>query len=279
MARVSSLELIKRACEKGCAVPAFNIDNLESAIAVSEAMRETGVPLIVQTIPRTLRYGGKAVYSAMMSALMEGCKTDYAMHLDHGDSAELAAECVRNGYTSVMFDGSGLSFDENVRITRGVAEASFPKGVSVEGELGKVGGSEESSFDVEPSCTDVGEAVEFTAATKVSALAVSVGNAHGVYKGVPRINLARISELYAAVDTPLVLHGASGLSDATLRDCIKAGIRKINFATELRGAYTEGIKRGFARYPDSFDPKVYMRVAIDGIKEVVFRKIEICNEI
>lgn len=268
---------MKKASEKGCAVPAFNIDNLESAIAVCEVMRELNTPVIVQTIPRTLNYGGRSVYSAMISALMSGCDTDYAIHLDHGSSAELALECINNGYSSVMFDGSSLPFDENVRLTREVTEMALPKGVSVEGELGTIGGREEGDSGLEASYTKVSEAVDFVAATNVSTLAIGVGTAHGIYKGVPKINIERIREIHAAIETPLVLHGASGLSDEVLRACIRAGISKINFATELRQAYTEGIKKGFELFPKEFDPKIYMRTAIDSIKEVLVSKIRVCT--
>ncbi len=277
MALVSSYELMKKAAAGGYAVPAFNIDNLESAIAVSEVIHETGFPVIVQTIPRTLNYGGRAMYSAMMAVLMADCSADYAMHLDHGSSAELARECITSGYSSVMFDGSALEFSENIRLTKEVCDFALPKGISVEGELGTIGGKEEGDTDLESSYTKVSEAVEFVRATSVSTLAIGVGTAHGVYKGIPKINIQRIKEIHSAIGTPLVLHGASGLSDEVLRGCIEAGISKINFATELRQAYTAGIKEGFANHPDVFDPKIYMRDAIDTIKKVLLSKIEICR--
>ena len=133
--------------------------------------------------------------------------------------------------------------------------------------------------DLEASYTKVSEAEEFVRRTNVSTLAIGVGTAHGVYKGTPHINIERIKEIHAAIDTPLVLHGASGLSDEVLKDCIAAGITKINFATELRQAYTNGIKAEFAKDPEVFDPKIYMRGAIDNIKEVLRHKINICYNI
>lgn len=277
MSCVSSYKLMKKASKEGYAVPAFNIDNLESAIAAAEVMKETGKPLIIQTIPRTLAYGGVSVYPAIMRSLtIGGDDVDYAMHLDHGSSKELAEKCINCGFSSVMFDGSSMSFDENVMKTKEVADLAIPMGVSVEGELGTIGGKEEGDTDLETSYTKVCEAVDFCEMTGVSTLAIGVGTAHGVYKGVPKINIRRIEEIRTAVSTPLVLHGASGLSDEVLRDCIKAGISKINFATELRQAYTEGIKLGMAQNPDVFDPKIYMRVAIDEIKKVMLQKIEVC---
>ena len=277
MAVVTSYKLMKDAGENGYAIPAFNIDNLESALAVSQAMKETGLPVIVQTIPRTLVYGGISTYPAMMAALMDDCDdVDYAMHLDHGSSAELAAQCIKSGFSSVMYDGSALSFEENVKNTCEVTAFALDKGISVEGELGTIGGKEEGDTELEANYTKVSEAVEFVERTKVSTLAIGVGTAHGIYKCTPKINVTRIKEIKAAVSAPLVLHGASGLSDEVLSDCIRAGITKINFATELRQAYTAGIKQGFLNNPDAFDPKIYMPEAIEAIKNVIKAKMKIC---
>ena len=276
---VSSARLMKRAEKENYAIPAFNIDNLESAMAVSEIMHEMRTPVIVQMIPRTLNYGGIAIYPAMMRELMADCPVDYALHLDHGSSLSLAKKCVAGGFSSVMFDGSLMPFEDNVKFTKEVTDFALPMDVSVEGELGTIGGKEEGDTDLEASYTKVSEAEEFVRRTNVSTLAIGVGTAHGVYKGTPHINVERIKEIHAAIGTPLVLHGASGLSDEVLKDCIAAGITKINFATELRQAYTNGIKAEFAKGPEVFDPKIYMRGAIDNIKEVLRHKINICYNI
>ena len=276
---VSSARLMKRAEKENYAIPAFNIDNLESAMAVSEIMHEMRTPVIVQMIPRTLNYGGIAIYPAMMRELMADCPVDYALHLDHGSSLALANKCVAGGFSSVMFDGSLMPFEDNIKFTKEVTDFALPMDVSVEGELGTIGGKEEGDTDLEASYTKVSEAEEFVRRTNVSTLAIGVGTAHGVYKGTPHINIERIKEIHTAIDTPLVLHGASGLSDEVLKDCIAAGITKINFATELRQAYTNGIKAEFAKDPEVFDPKIYMRGAIDNIKEVLRHKINICYNI
>lgn len=273
---ISSARLMKRASREGYAIPAFNIDNLESAMAVSEIMHEMRLPLIVQMIPRTLNYGGVAMYPAMMRELMADCPVDYALHLDHGNSLQLAQRCIASGFSSVMFDGSAMSFEDNIKYTKEVTDYALRMDVSVEGELGTIGGKEEGDTDMEASYTKVSEAEEFVRRTNVSTLAIGVGTAHGIYKGEPKINVQRIKEIHEAIETPLVLHGASGLSDDVLRDCIAAGISKINFATELRQAYTNGIKAEFAKDPEVFDPKIYMRGAIDGIKAVLKEKINIC---
>lgn len=276
---VSSVRLMEKASREKYAVPAFNIDNLESAMAVSEIMHEMRTPVIVQMIPRTLKYGGVGVYPAMMRELMADCQVDYALHLDHGSDLVLAKKCIASGFSSVMYDGSMLPFEENIKCTKEVTDFALPMDVSVEGELGTIGGKEEGDTDLESSYTKVSEAEEFVRRTNVSTLAIGVGTAHGVYKGTPHINVERIKEIHSAIETPLVLHGASGLSDEVLRACIEAGITKINFATELRQAYTEGIKAEFAKAPEVFDPKIYMRGAIDNIKEVIRHKIGICYNI
>ena len=273
---VSSARLMKKASREGYAIPAFNIDNLESAMAVSEVMHEMRLPVIVQMIPRTLNYGGIAMYPAMMRELMADCPVDYALHLDHGNSLALAQKCIASGFSSVMFDGSAMSFEDNIKFTKEVTDYALPMDVSVEGELGTIGGKEEGDTDLEATYTKVSEAEEFVRRTNVSTLAIGVGTAHGVYKGEPKINVQRIKEIHEAIETPLVLHGASGLSDEVIRDCIAAGISKINFATELRQAYTNGIKAEFEKDPEVFDPKIYMRGAIDSIKDVIRAKIKLC---
>lgn len=272
----SSAKLMRKASREGYAIPAFNIDNLESAMAVSEVMHEMRIPVIVATIPRTLNYGGVAMYSAMMRELMADCPVDYALHLDHGNSLSLAKKCISAGYSSVMFDGSALPFEENIAKTKEVTDYALLMNVSVEGELGTIGGKEEGDIDMQMQYTNVDEAVEFISRTNVNTLAIGVGTAHGIYKGEPKINVQRIAEIHAATETPLVLHGASGLSDDILRDCIAAGISKINFATELRQAFTNGIKEGFAEDPDVFDPKIYLRNSVDNMKKVIRHKINIC---
>ncbi len=273
MGLVNCVDLMKRAQSCGEAVPAFNIDNLESAIAVAEVMKEINRGFIVQTIPRTLNYGGIPVYPKMMSSLMDGSSVDYCMHLDHGDGLDRALKCIDAGFSSIMFDGSALPFEENINKTLEIRNA-VPKNISLEAELGAIGGKEETEGKV--AYTDPDEAETFVERTGCDALAIGVGTAHGVYKGTPVIRVDLIEKIKEKTNALLVLHGASGLADDVIKDCIRAGITKINFATELRIAYTDGIKKGMATNPDCFDPKIYMRTAIDEIKKVVYKKAELC---
>lgn len=274
MALVTIYELMSKA--KGYAVPAFNIDNLESAIAVVETLNELQKPIIIQTIPRTLNYGGVATYPAIINSLLKDSNVDYAIHLDHGNSFELAVQCIKNGFSSVMIDGSALPLDKNIKITKKVVDYAAPLNVSVEGELGVIGGKEENEFELSAKYTKVSEAIDFSMQTKVQALAIGVGTAHGVYRGEPNINIQRIKEIHNAIPTPLVLHGASGLSNDIISAAINAGITKINFATELRQAFTSSLRNTLLKDSEVFDPKLYMRDAIDAIKKVLFAKVRLC---
>ena len=270
---VTGKELLSKAKAGKYAVPALNVDNLESVIGVLRAAEETGKSIIVQTIPRTLDYGGVGTYSAMVRALYGG-GADICIHLDHGGSEEICRKCIEKGYTSVMIDGSALPFEENVKLTARVADIAHAAGVSVEGELGTIGGKEQTEGKI--SYTDPKQAREFAMRTGVDSLAVGVGTAHGVYKGVPHIAVDRICEIAALTDVPLVLHGASGLSDEVIRNCIAAGITKINFATQLRQAFTEGLRKALAKAPEAFDPKAYLPEAIECVKNAAVGIINLC---
>ena len=267
--------LLENARRGGYAVPAFNVDNLESVLGVLRAAENTDRPVIIQTIPRTLRYGGIPVYSAMVRSLYKG-NPDISIHLDHGGDVGICKACIDAGYTSVMIDGSALDFDGNVGLTKEVVDVAHPLGISVEGELGTIGGKEETQSEIK--YTEVSEAEEYVLRTGVDSLAIGVGTAHGVYKGVPHIAVDRIEEIAAKINTPLVLHGASGLSDEVIIACIKAGISKINFATQLRQAFTQGLKEGIAENPEAFDPKVYLPKAIQRVRDAAEKIILLCNK-
>ena len=271
---VTNKQLLSTAKRKGYAVPAFNVDNLESVLGVLNALNSTGKPLIIQTIPRTLKYGGIPTYAALTRALYKG-GADLSIHLDHGGDIQTVKACIDAGYTSVMIDGSMLDFDKNVSLTKQVVELAHKSGVSVEAELGTIGGKEETEGQIK--YTEVAEAVEFVKLTGVDSLAIGVGTAHGVYKGTPQIAVDRIKEIADKVDVPLVLHGASGLSDEVIRACIDAGINKINFATHLRQAFTEGLKKGLADKGATYDPKTYLPFAIKAVQEVAERIINLCE--
>ncbi|MDE7337028.1 MAG: class II fructose-bisphosphate aldolase [Clostridia bacterium] len=271
---VTNADLLIQAKRDGYAVPAFNVDNLESVLGVLNAVEKTCKPTIIQTIPKTLKYGGISTYSSLVRAIYKG-GADISVHLDHGGDVKICEQCIQAGYTSVMIDGSMLDFEENVALTQKVVALARAKGVSVEAELGTIGGKEETEGEIK--YTEVAEAKEFVARTGVDSLAIGVGTAHGVYKGEPHIAIDRIKEIAQVVDIPLVLHGASGLSDEVIRACIDAGISKINFATHLRQAFTEGMKKGLASEGSTYDPKTYLPYAIKAVEDVATKIIRLCQ--
>ena len=278
MPLVTTKEMLLRAQAGHYAVGAFNVENMEMVMAVVQAAEESRAPVIMQTTPSTVKYAGLDYYLAMAKAAAERATVPVAMHLDHGDSFELAMQALRTGYTSIMIDGSHDSFEDNIALTRRVTDACAPSGVPVEAELGKVGGKEDDleGGDGNPF-TDPQQAKEFVERTGVDSLAVAIGTAHGLYKGVPKLDFDRLSAIRELVSIPLVLHGASGVPDETVRESIRRGICKVNFATELRIAFSDGVKKYLAENPDAFDPKKYCKVGRAGVVALVKEKIALCG--
>jgi tagatose 1,6-diphosphate aldolase GatY/KbaY len=267
---VSPLEILSAAQAENKAVGAFNIENMEMAKAVIDAANEANTPVMLQTTSSTLKYASPAAYAGMVAGLAEKTRVPITMHLDHGNSFSLAAECITAGYTSVMFDGSLLSFEENIRITKQVADAAGE--IPVEAELGSVGGKEDD-HEAENAYTDPEEAAEFVSRTGVRFLAIAIGTAHGVYNGTPKLDIPRLIEIRKRVSVPLVLHGASGLSGEVIRECIREGICKVNFATELRIAYSDGVKAYLLENPAAYDPKSYGKAGYEAVKKTVHEKL------
>ena len=277
MAMTDTRDLLKKAQDGGYAIGAFNTENMEIMQAVFEAAEETQSPFILQTTPSMLKYATPEVFFGMAYGLSKKYTVPVALHLDHGNSFSAAAMCLRAGYTSIMIDGSKLAFEENIALTKRVVDMCAPCSVPVEAELGKVGGKEEEVQTDDPGYTDPAEAEDFCQRTGISSLAVAIGTAHGFYKGKPVLDLKRLEDIRARVEIPLVLHGASGLSDADVRDCIKLGICKVNFATELRAAFTDGVKKALAATPDLYDPKKMGSAARDIVRRLVIEKICTCG--
>ena len=278
MSFVTSEKMLLDAQKGGYAVGAFNVENMEMVMAVIAAAEELRAPLMLQTTPSTIKYAGLDMYLANVKAAAERASVPVCLHLDHGDSFDLAMRALRTGYTSIMIDGSHNVFEENIAVTKAVADACRPSGIPVEAELGKVGGKEDDLDGGEGNgYTDPLEAKEFVERTGVTSLAVAIGTAHGVYKGVPKLDLDRLAEIRKVVDIPLVLHGASGLSEEAVVESIKRGICKVNFTTELRIAYTDGVKEFLAANPDAFDPKKYGKVAMEHVKAIVETRMKMCG--
>jgi tagatose 1,6-diphosphate aldolase GatY/KbaY len=260
----------------GYAVGAFNAENMEMVFAILDAAETLRAPVILQTTPATIRYAGPGMFAAMVTAAAADVNVPVALHLDHGDSPALAAQALRAGYTSLMIDGSTLPFAENISVSRAVAAFAQPCGIPVEAELGLVGGKEDDLTHAGGGGTDPAQAAEFCRATNVDSLAVGIGTAHGFYAGTPKLDKERLSAIRAVVEIPLVLHGASGLADDEIRDCVRRGICKVNFATELRVAYTAAVRETLANAA-VFDPKKYGTAARSSVKALVMNRMRVCG--
>lgn len=254
------------------------LSDMEMIQAVVAAAEELNAPVIMQTTPSTLKYADADYFYANVKIAAQKAKVPVVMHLDHGNSFELAMKAYRVGYSSIMIDGSHEIFDENIRLTKSVVDVCHASGIPVEAELGKVGGKEDNLEGGEGNPYTVpAEAVEFVNATGVDSLAVAIGTAHGVYKGIPQLDVERLSEICEVVSIPLVLHGTSGVPDEIVKDCVRRGICKVNYATGLRMAFTKGIKGCMEKNPDIFDPKKYNSAGREEVKQYVMSKIKICG--
>lgn len=270
--------MLLKAQREHYAVGAFNVENMEMVQAVIAAAKALDAPVIMQTTPSTLRYASPEYFYANAACAAEEAGVCAALHLDHGSDYALAVRTVHAGYTSVMIDGSQKPFEENVKITAEVVRMCSSVGIPVEAELGKVGGKEDDldggSGD---AYTDPMQAEAFTERTGISSLAVAIGTAHGFYKGEPKLDFGRLQEIREKVSVPLVLHGASGVPDEAVRESIRLGICKVNFATELRVAFTDGIKEVLEKHPDTIDPKKLGAAGREKVTALVMEKMKVCG--
>lgn len=276
MPLVTTKDMLIRAKRGGYAVGAFNAENMEMAQAIIFAAKELNAPVIIQTTPSTLRYASLDLFLGNIEALAKNTGVPVALHLDHGDSFDLCAQALRAGYTSVMIDGSRLPLDQNIALTRRVVEMCSPSGVPVEGEIGCVGGKEDDS-EGRTGYTVPAEAVRFASETGISSMAVGIGTAHGVYRAEPVLDMRLLRKLAESISSPLVLHGASGLMDSAIRECVREGICKVNFATELRIAYSEGVRHVLCGEVSVFDPKTYGKSGRSRVQELVMERIKVCG--
>ena len=290
-------ELLDFAAKQNKAVVAFNVNNMELIQAVTEAAEEMQTPIILQVSKGARSYASVKYLMKLVEAAVETVTVPIALHLDHGDSFELCKDCIDNGFTSVMIDGSHLPFEENVALTKKVVE--YAAGVvSVEGELGQIAGIEEHVQNENSHYTDPLLAAEFVKRTGVTSLAVSIGTAHGAfkYKSEPNLRFDILAEIQKQIpNTPLVLHGASsvtpadvatinryggkienalGISEEALAHAIPLGVRKINIDSDLRLAFTAALRKYLAENPTHFDPRQYLGAARQHVKELVKFKLQ-----
>jgi tagatose 1,6-diphosphate aldolase GatY/KbaY len=269
--------MLIKAREDGYAVGAFNAENMEMVQAIVAMAEEQNAPVIIQTTPGTVNYASLELYYSNVAAVAKEASVPVAIHLDHGNSHALAAKALRAGYTSIMIDGSQLPLGENIALTRSVVNICSPCGVPVEGELGMVGGKEDDTESSGCGYTDPQEAIRFVQETGVDSIAVGVGTAHGVYAATPVLNVPLIAELRGLLSIPLVLHGASGLTEDAVKECIANGISKVNFATELRIAFTHAVQKYLEQNRDAIDPKKYGAAGREAVKELVKNRMETCG--
>ena len=277
MPLVSMTEFLPKAKAGKFAVGQFNMNNLEFAKAITEAGMAEQSPFIFGVSEGALKYMGIEYTVAIAKAAAEESGLPIALHLDHGSSFEVAMKCIRAGFTSVMFDGSHYPLEENIRLTKEVVKAAHAMGVSVEGELGTIGGVEDdiSVDEADAALAKPEEAIRFYEETGVDCLAIAVGTAHGMYKGEVKIRYDIIEQVAKAIPVPIVLHGGSGVPDESIRRAIEAGVGKINVNTENQVACTNAIREILGKDAKVYDPRKYLGPAKQAMVEVVREKMRL----
>ena len=301
MPLVTSTEMFKKAYENGYAIGAFNVNNMEIIQGITQAAARLRAPVILQVSAGARRYANHTYLMKLVEAAEIETGLPIVLHLDHGDSFELCKSCVDGGFTSVMIDGSGASFEENIALTRKVVEYAHDKGVVVEGELGRLAGVEDevNVSSENSSYTDPAQVEEFVARTGVDSLAIAIGTSHGAYKfkpgTKPQLRFDILEEVQKRLPGfPIVLHGSSsvpqefvdiinkyggempdaiGVPEDMLRKAAKMAVCKINIDSDLRLAMTASVRKQLAENPAHFDPRQYLKEGRTAIEEMVAHKI------
>jgi tagatose 1,6-diphosphate aldolase GatY/KbaY len=280
MSLVSAKEMILEGYKNGYAVPALATHNLEIMKAVVEGAEELNSPIIFQTTPGTVKYVGIEYMVEMAKVAAKNASVPIALHLDHGDSFEIAMQCIRHGYTSIMIDGSHLPFEENIALTKRVVDVAHATGVPVEAELGTIGGVEDDLYvnDAQATYTSPDAAEEFVKRTNIDYFAPAFGTAHGIYKGEPVLDFERLGEISKRVNIPIVMHGASGVPAESVKKSLNYGVSKVNISTELKIPFAEELRQYLIDHPEESDPRKYFKSAREAVKEVVKQKIRMCQK-
>lgn len=279
MTIISSNNMLKKAQTEHYAVPAFNIHNLETMQVVVETATELQSPVILAGTPGTYSYAETENILAIANALSKKHNIPLAVHLDHHEEYNDIVNKINAGVRSVMIDGSHFPYEENIAIVKQVVEYAHRYDVSVEAELGRLGGVEDDLIvnDKDALYTNPKQAIDFIEKTGIDSLAIAIGTAHGLYKSEPKLDFDRLSEIRSMVDIPLVLHGASGVPEKDVRECIKRGICKVNVATELKIAFSDALKQYLIEHSDANDPRHYMKPAKAAMKDIVRKIITTCG--
>ncbi len=291
-------DMFARAYAEGFAIGGFNVNNMEIIQGIMQAAAQEQSPVILQVSAGARKYAGQIYIMKLVEAALLEADVPVVVHLDHGPSFEMCKDCIDGGFTSVMIDGSHLSFEENIAITKKVVDYAHDKGVWVEAELGKLAGIEEHVSSDEHVYTEPDEAVEFVERTGCDSLAIAIGTSHGAYKfkGEAKLDFDRLYKISSLLPKyPLVLHGASsvpeefvsmcnsyggavggakGVPEEMLRKAAASGVCKINVDTDIRLAMTANIRKFFHDSPEQFDPRSYLTPARTAVKDMVAHKIK-----
>ncbi len=277
MPLVTVKELLDKAEAGGYAVGAFNCNNMEIVQAIVAAAEAEKAPVIIQASQGAIKYAGLDYIVALVNIAAKNSKVPVALHLDHGTSFEQVVKCIREGFTSVMIDGSKYPLEENIALTKKVVEIAKAVGVSTEAELGKIGGTEDdiTVLDKEAMMTDPEEAKYFVEKTGIDSLAVAIGTAHGQYKFDPELDFDRLAKIRSLVNIPIVLHGSSGVPDKDIEKAISLGVRKVNIDTNIREAFVKGVRDAINKDAKEIDPRKILGPAREAMVSIVREKIRI----
>ena len=296
---VTTKEMFQKAYDGGYAIGAFNVNNMEIIQGITEAAAEVNSPLILQVSSGARKYAKHVYLMKLIEAAIEDTGLPIAVHLDHGDDFEICKSCIDGGFSSVMIDGSKHSFEDNIALTKQVVDYAHARGVTVEGELGKLAGIEDdvNVSEEDAQFTNPAEVEEFVTKTGVDSLAIAIGTSHGAFKfkGEPKLRFDILEEIQKRLPNyPIVLHGASsvipefveminanggnmpgaqGVPEEMLRQAAKMAVCKINIDSDLRLAMTGSVRKYFGEHPDHFDPRQYLTPARAAIKDLVKKKI------
>ena len=280
MSIVTNKELLDRAKKGHYAVAAFNTNNLEYTQAIIQAALELHAPVIIEAAKSEIDYMDGYVFVAMVKAMADKLPIPVSIHLDHGPSFDEVIRCIRYGFTSVMYDGSMLPLEKNIAITKKVAKAAHACGISVEGEIGVIGQTEDMPEGLKSDdligLADPEQCGQFVEATGVDSFAAAIGNAHGLYKRKPKLHFDLLKEIEQRVKIPLVLHGGTGIPETDIRKAITLGVSKINFSTVMRKGYLEVLRGTLIDHPKELDLMKMLTPAKNKIIEIAKHHIKMC---
>ena len=274
-------KMLKKAHDEKYAVPHFNINNLEWAKYILEECQENNSPVILGVSEGAAKYmGGYRVVSSMVKGLIKDLNITIpvALHLDHGSSFEVCKKAIDADFTSVMIDASKHSLEENIEITKKVVKYARRRNVSVEAEIGRIGGSEDD-INSDIWYATVEDSLKLYKETKIDFLAPALGSVHGLYKGEPKINFERMKEINDRLNIPLVLHGGTGLPDDIILESIKNGISKININTELQIAWSKGVREKITADDKVYDPRKIISAGQNNVKAAISAKIKLLGSV